>query len=155
MSAVKEHQRKGFGTRSNYEEIETYATRRQFNVWWQEKKKEGWRLNTRYDSARGTTSEYWCCSQKQDGIYICPARFKFIFKRGRVKVLEAKNRPHDHTPLPPNSINEIPMKTKVIEPLPMQTAQIVDLTPRLVTSTSTQSTRTNTKRINKCSSKID
>ncbi|KAF7639167.1 hypothetical protein Mgra_00001400 [Meloidogyne graminicola] len=140
IGTKKNADQRGFGVRSKYRNVISHRTRRDFTAWW-DTQREGWKLNTRYDTVDGGYTEYWNCAHRQEGIYTCPSRLKINFGRRGIHIEESRNRPHDHSPLQlPTVENEIPMKTKVIEPLPMQTAQIVDLTPRLVTSTSTQST---------------
>ncbi|KAL7079876.1 hypothetical protein ACQ4LE_000267 [Meloidogyne hapla] len=130
MSAAEELKGKGFGTRSKYSRIVHHRTRRELAAWWGEHRYR-WRLNTRYDSQRGLT-EYWHCAHKEEGIYICPARLKVIFRGNQgIAVYESKNREHDHNPLPPPNLLNV-HETIVMEPFPLQTAQIVDMTPRFV-----------------------
>ncbi|CAK5054326.1 unnamed protein product [Meloidogyne enterolobii] len=141
---------KGFGKRSKYERLAHFNSQRELTAWWDSRRAKGetWRLNTRYDARKGAT-EYWHCAYKEDGIYICPARLRVVFRGHRgIYLYESKNREHDHTSLPPPKTGVGASETIVLEPYPLQTALIIDMTPRIVahppkkemTSTTTEQT---------------
>uniref|UniRef100_A0A915LFP1 Uncharacterized protein n=1 Tax=Meloidogyne javanica TaxID=6303 RepID=A0A915LFP1_MELJA len=169
MSASKMHKDKGFGKRSRYNTslIARFRTKRQLEEWTEEQRQKGhvWRFNTRYDSKFGLT-EYWHCAvskfdicltyemsvidiltyHKEDGLYICPARKKILFNSIHgIFVFASSNRQHNHESLPPPVV-DVP-QVMALEPYPLQRAQIINMTPRIVTHpTNMESTSTNAEQ---------
>uniref|UniRef100_A0A914M7F2 FLYWCH-type domain-containing protein n=1 Tax=Meloidogyne incognita TaxID=6306 RepID=A0A914M7F2_MELIC len=149
MSASKMHKDKGFGKRSRYNTslIARFRTKRQLEEWTEERRQKGlvWRFNTRYDSKVGLT-EYWHCAHKEDGLYICPARMKILFNSIHgIFVFASGNRQHNHDSLPPPVV-DVP-QVMALEPYPLQRAQIINMTPRIVTHpTNVESTSTNAEQ---------